>query len=215
MPTPAKPLFRPEALPPPLKTFAVPPPAGAARPKLGHWAKLLGSKDAERMKETELLADFIRDVFGDLLGYTGPASGSDRYTIKREKTIEVDGKFADAALGRFQTTGAKGECVAALEGKGPRDPLDRPFAGRKLSAVDQALRYAVNLVGDVLKQSFKLKRNPMAADEWEPYLTSKKAEVEALRSTLANAEAEINDRVYKLFQLTHEEVKLLQREVEH
>src|SRR5262249_48229447 len=35
-----------------------------------------------------------------------------------------------------------------LEGKGPRDPLDRPFAGRKLAAVDQALRYAVNLVCD-------------------------------------------------------------------
>src|SRR5262249_6774428 len=33
-------------------------------------------------------------------------------------------------------------------GKGPRDPLDRPFGGRKLSAVDQALRYAVNLVCD-------------------------------------------------------------------
>ena len=26
------------------------------------------------MKETELLADFIRDIFSDLLGYTGPAS---------------------------------------------------------------------------------------------------------------------------------------------
>ncbi len=100
------------------------------------------------MKETELLADFIRDVFGDVLGYTGPAGGSDRYTLQREKTIEVDGKFADAALGRFATTGEKPECLAAVEGKGPRDPLDRPFAGRKLSAVDQALRYAVNLVCD-------------------------------------------------------------------
>src|SRR5262249_58418986 len=32
-----------------------------------------------------------------------------------------------------------------LEGKGPRDPLDRPFAGRQRSAVEQALQYAVNL----------------------------------------------------------------------
>ncbi len=125
-----------------------PTPALASRPRLGHWAKLLGSKAAEEMKETELLADFIRDVFGDVLGYTGPAGGSDRYTLQREKTIEVDGKFADAALGRFATTGEKPECLAAVEGKGPRDPLDRPFAGRKLSAVDQALRYAVNLVCD-------------------------------------------------------------------
>ena len=36
----------------------------------------------------------------------------------------------------------------ALEGKGPRDPLDRPFAGRKMSAVDQAYRYAINLPCD-------------------------------------------------------------------
>jgi hypothetical protein len=36
----------------------------------------------------------------------------------------------------------------ALEGKGPRDPLDRPFAGRRMSAVDQAYRYAINLPCD-------------------------------------------------------------------
>ncbi len=74
-------------------------------------------------------------------------------------------------------------------------------------------------LGDALKQSFKLKRNPFAnpttADEWEPYLTGKKAEVEALGKQLSDAEAEINDRVYRLFQLSADEVKLLQREVEH
>jgi hypothetical protein len=32
-----------------------------------------------------------------------------------------------------------------IEGKGPRDPLDRPFGSRKRSAVEQALQYAVNL----------------------------------------------------------------------
>ena len=35
--------------------------------------------------------------------------------------------------------------VAAVEGKGPKDPLDRPFAGRKVSAVNQAFDYAINL----------------------------------------------------------------------
>jgi hypothetical protein len=35
-----------------------------------------------------------------------------------------------------------------LEGKGPRDPLDRPFAGRRMSAVDQGYRYAINLQCD-------------------------------------------------------------------
>lgn len=72
---------------------------------------------------------------------------------------------------------------------------------------------------DCPANSFKLKRSPLAnpatADEWEPYLTGKKAEVENLRRQLADAEAEINDRVYKLFSLTREEIKLLQKEVEH
>ena len=36
----------------------------------------------------------------------------------------------------------------AVEGKGPKDPLDRPFAGRKMSAVDQGYRYAINLPCD-------------------------------------------------------------------
>ena len=148
MPTIAKPLFRPEALRPKLSTFIVPPTAVAARPQLANWVKLLGSKKAEAMKETELLGDFIADVFGRVLGYAGPAAGLVRYTIKREATVEVDGKFADAALGRFSTADNASEFVAAVEGKGPRDPLDRPFAGRKLSAVDQALRYAVNLECD-------------------------------------------------------------------
>lgn len=34
-----------------------------------------------------------------MLGYTGPASGTERYTLSREKHVEVDGKYADAVLG--------------------------------------------------------------------------------------------------------------------
>ena len=147
MPPPAKPLFRPEALRPRLSAFAGPA-SPAPRIKLTHWAKLLASKQAEAMKETELLSDFVSDVFQQILGYTGPAAGADHYTIKREATVQVDGKYADAALGRFSVADGRPLVVAALEGKGPRDPLDRPFAGRKQSAVDQALRYAVNLECD-------------------------------------------------------------------
>jgi len=58
--------------------------------------------------------------------------------------------------------------------------------------------------------------NPLTtADEWEPYLAEKRAEVDRLTRALADAEAEINDRVYRLFHLTPDEIKLLQREVEH
>jgi hypothetical protein len=148
MPSAPKLLFRPEALRPKLSAFTLTPAAVTARAKLRNWEKLLESKRVERMKETELLGDFIGDVFGQLLGYTGPAAGADSYTLKREATVQVDGKYADAAFGRFSTASSETAVVAVLEGKGPRDPLDRPFAGRKLSAVDQALRYAVNLVCD-------------------------------------------------------------------
>jgi hypothetical protein len=57
----------------------------------------------------------------------------------------VDGKYADASFGRFAGAPQPAEYVAVLEGKGPRDPLDRTFGGRKQSAVEQALHYAVNL----------------------------------------------------------------------
>jgi len=148
MPSLAKPLFRPEALRPLLTAFSIPPAAAEARGKLANWAKLLDSKQAPKMKESELLADFITDVFANLLGYAGPAGGLERYTLKREANVEVDGKFADAVLGRFSTTSDLAEPIAVLEGKGPRDPLDRPFAGRRKSAIEQALDYAVNLVCD-------------------------------------------------------------------
>ena len=74
-------------------------------------------------------------------------------------------------------------------------------------------------LGAALKQSFKLARNPFArpstADEWDSYLKEKNAEVDSLHRKLAEAEAEINDRVYKSFALTPDEITLLKREVEH
>ena len=134
----SKPLFRPEAMRPKLSAFAVPPAAATARTQLANWAKLLGTKKAAAMKETELLADFLTDVFVHLLGYIGPAAGSERYTIKREATVEVDGKFADAALGRFSTGADRPDFIAAVEGKGPREMgsrCGRLFAGCAMADV--------------------------------------------------------------------------------
>jgi hypothetical protein len=58
-------------------------------------------------------------------------------------------------------------------------------------------------------------KNPRLADEWEPFLREKRDEHARLKGALNAAEAELNDRVYRLFNLTADEVKLLQREVEH
>jgi hypothetical protein len=74
-------------------------------------------------------------------------------------------------------------------------------------------------LGDALKASFKLAvnplKNPRTADEWEPYLDEKRRDLDVLSRGLADAEAELNERVYRLFNLTVDEIKLLQREVEH
>jgi hypothetical protein len=92
MPTDPKPPFRLGALRPKLAAFTLPAEAAGARPKLGNWKSLLHSKAAEKMKETEVLGDFLRDVFGDVLGYVGPVSGAPVNSIKRESLVQVDGK---------------------------------------------------------------------------------------------------------------------------
>ena len=146
MPVEAKPLFRPDVLRRDVAAFELPEHVEALRPKLAHWAELMRSKKADSFKEQELLPDFLTDFFCELLGYTRPADGSEVYTLSREKHVQVDGKFADAVLGRFG--GDSEQYVVALEGKGPKDPLERPYAGRHMSAVDQAYRYAINLPCD-------------------------------------------------------------------
>ena len=119
-----------------MRAFSLPERVADWQPKLQHWAGLIASGRADDFKETALLPDFLSDIFCGLLGYTGPAEAADTYTLSRERHVEVDGKFADAVLGRFQKDSA--QFIAVLEGKGTRDPLDRPFAGRRMSAVDHA-----------------------------------------------------------------------------
>jgi hypothetical protein len=164
----SKPLFHPEVLRQQVRSFILPDQTSAWQTKLQHWADLITSGRADALKESELLPDFLTDIFCGLLGYTGPlgsaaphpshnshpshlsaplpAQSPATYTLSRERHVEVDGDFADAVLGRFQND--KAQFTAVLEGKGTRDPLERPFAGRRMSAVDQAYRYAINLPCD-------------------------------------------------------------------
>jgi hypothetical protein len=140
----SKPLFHPEVLRQQVRAFNLPESVRAWQPKLQHWAGLIASGRADDFKETALLPDFFADIFCGLLGYTGPAETADTFTFSRERHVEVGGKVADAVLGRFQK--GREQFVAVLEGKGARDPLDRPFAGRRMSAVDQAYRYAIKIL---------------------------------------------------------------------
>ena len=144
MPADIKPLFRPEAVRPKVKAFTPPDAAVVGRSKLVEWAKFFATSKADKRKETELLADFLRDVFVGILGYVPPPA--ERYSLKKEVLVPTDQTFADAAVGHFD--GDADRVVMVLEGKGPKDPIDRPHAGRRLSAVEQAYRYAINLPCD-------------------------------------------------------------------
>ncbi|MEA3188560.1 MAG: hypothetical protein QOD99_2390 [Chthoniobacter sp.] len=141
-----KPLFHPEVIRQQLGAFTFPTTAETAAAKLQHWASLISSGKADTINEKALLPDFLTDVFLNLLGYSAPAGPSETFTLSRETHVVVDGQVADAALGRFSSE--RQEFIVAVEGKGTRDPLDRPFAGRKMSAVDQAYRYAINFPCD-------------------------------------------------------------------
>ena len=143
MPVEAKPIFRPDAIRLPILGFSLPEQVVQRRTKLEKWAEIIATGSVDAHKEQEILGDFINDVFCELLGYTRAVDNPSRYTISREKHVQANGKFADAVLGEFGPEGKR--YVAAVEGKGPKDPLDRPFAGRKVSAVDQAFDYAINL----------------------------------------------------------------------
>lgn len=146
MPVERRPLFRPEVIQSHLGRTDLSL-DHVARSRLRAWSDLLSPGQARKLKESELLPDWISDILYDVLGYAGPAQAEDgRHTLSREQLVQVDGKFADAVLGDFR--GTEAAFLVAFEGKGPLDPLDRPHAGRRMSAVDQAYRYAINLPCD-------------------------------------------------------------------
>lgn len=148
MPAEALPLFRPDVLHRRVAAAPVPPRAAEGQAVLARWADLLASPRGQKMKETELLPDFLTDLFIGILGYRPAADPGEGglFSLRRERLVEVGGKFADAVLGAFGPGGERP--VVAVEGKGPLDPLDRPFGGRALSAVDQGYGYAINLPCD-------------------------------------------------------------------
>ncbi len=124
---------------------------------LAHWAGEISSGRLDRFGEQEILPHFLADFFVGLLGYIGPA-GHNRYTIGFERYVEVDGKYADAVLGDFN---GRQRYVVAVEGKGPRDPLDRPYAGRRMSAAAEALQLERQL-SDLVNEAYGLTADEVA-----------------------------------------------------
>ncbi len=91
MPVEALPLFRPDTLRPHVQSFTLPAAAASQwREMLQRWADLLATSGGLALKETEILPEFIRDVFGDVLGYTS----------SRGKLVRQDGGLAERLLHR-------------------------------------------------------------------------------------------------------------------
>jgi len=95
-------------------------------------------------KETSLDADFLRDVFGEALGYQSATESPLDYQIQRNFTVPGVG-VADGALGNFGPD-AQGSPLAVIELKAANTNLDRDkFNGR--TAVQQCWDYLNALPG--------------------------------------------------------------------
>ncbi len=64
-----------------------------------------------------------------------------------------------------------------------------------------------------IKKVFKRELKLSERDEWQTYITEKQKQVEALTNTLTAIENDLNTEVYKLFDLTPDEIKLIEENV--
>jgi hypothetical protein len=65
-----------------------------------------------------------------------------------------------------------------------------------------------------IKNTFKTTLPPKERSGWEDYLTAEAQKVKALTAQSVSAEAEINTLVYAAFDLTPEEITLLEKSLE-
>ncbi len=99
----------------------------AARTILLKWADLESARRLVRMRETQLQAEFLTEVFGQALGYTLFSTGLAEWNLWPQ--FPVNSGTADAALGHFSDEQRTPRAV--LELKGPKVNVDRDrSAGR-------------------------------------------------------------------------------------
>ncbi len=86
------------------------------------WADMESGGRLRLRKESNLEAEFLTEVFGQVLGYTLFSEALDQWNI--EPKYAVNGGVADAAIGLFEH-GRKRKPRAVIELKGPTVNLDR------------------------------------------------------------------------------------------
>jgi len=106
------------------------------------WAALESSGRLAEIHENQMQGDFLREVFGDALGYRRLTEGADEWQLEQHWTIPDNGT-PDAIIGQFRT-GERQKPAAVIELKGPNVHLDRDrYNGR--TPVQQCWDYLANV----------------------------------------------------------------------
>ncbi|MBX0330697.1 hypothetical protein K2Z83_23860 [Oscillochloris sp. ZM17-4] len=66
-----------------------------------------------------------------------------------------------------------------------------------------------------VRKALKRELTPKAQAEWEPWLAQQRARHEKLTATIIDGETELNARVYRLFDLTDDEIKLIEESTKY
>jgi len=89
---------------------------------LNRWVAFVQSDAFRATKETALQGNFLNEIFGSVLGYDSRLQNPDEWNLAQEQVTNIDGKFADGALGFF--TAQNSLVRAVIELKDPNSELD-------------------------------------------------------------------------------------------
>jgi len=105
------------------------------------WVNLEASGRLAKMNESQVEGDFVREVFGDALGYRRRTEeGTDWNLVVKASYGQA---IPDVSLGRFRA-GATVVPTAVIELKGPKNHLDRDRSNGR-TAVQQCFDYLADL----------------------------------------------------------------------
>ena len=97
--------------------------------------------------EEQLQADFLNDIFGEVLGYAYKR-GLSEFNLEKEESTQLDGKQPDGILGFFNINQPKEQqdVRVIIELKGQKANLDaKQNRDTKLTPVEQAFGYSISL----------------------------------------------------------------------
>ena len=137
------PLFHPRVVARELGIARFPDNLAELHARLDPLLEQLRSGELHRTQEVQLQGDFVRTVFGDILGYrTRLTHSGAEWDIEREENVARSGRLsADGAIGWFKAATVP-TIHAVIELKGAKQNLDRA-AGRDRTPVAQAFDYAL------------------------------------------------------------------------